>query len=96
MGSIKGRTPNVPKDLSAYHNAKLRKLLWDLGTDIGVATDSPEQRRIDRRLQRAAIVHFVGDILGFWGRTLPWMAVLAVVMIGGAFVLRYFVKGVVL
>ena len=96
LGPIKGRAPNIPKHLSAHHNTELRKLLWDLGTDIGFAPDSPEQRRIDRRLQRAAILHFVGDILGFWGRTLPWMAVLAVVMIGGAFVLRYLVKGVVL
>jgi hypothetical protein len=26
--------------------------------------------------------HVVGDMLGFWGRSLPWMAVLAVVLIG--------------
>ena len=96
LGPTKGRAPNVPRHLSKYHNAELRKLLWDLGTDIGYAPDSPEQRRIDRRLQRAAILRDVGDNLRFWGRSLPWLAALAVFLIGGAFVLRYLVKGVVL
>ncbi len=96
LAPISGWVPNVPTHLSVYHNAELRKLLWDLGTSVGFAPGSPEARRIDRRLQRAIILHFAGDVLGFWWRSLPWMAALAVVLIGGAFVLRYLVKGVVL
>ena len=95
LGPFHGRKPNVPKHLSKYHDPELRKLFWNLGTDIGHDPDSKEARRIELRLRRNAVMAFWGDIFGFWLRCVPWLAAFAVLAIGGAFVLRYLVKGVV-
>ena len=73
LGPIHGRAPNVPPHLSAYNNAELRKLLSDLGTDIGYAPGSKEARRIERPLKRAAILHFYEAIFGSWVRSAVWM-----------------------
>lgn len=96
IGPFRGRKPNIPKHLSKYHNPELRKLLWDLGTDVGHDPDSKEARQIELRLQRHAVMGFWSSIFGFWLRSVPWLAAFAVLAIGGAFVMRYLVKGVVL
>jgi len=78
----------------ASNNAELRRLFWDFGTDICFAPGSPQARRVERRQQRAVILRVVKNILGYWWRSLRWLAPLGVLAIAGAFVLRWINKGV--
>jgi Domain of unknown function (DUF4274) len=103
LGPFKGRTPNVPDDLRVENNVVLYDLFYGLGTDIGWRPGSPQwreardpklRRRAELARQRAAIWHGVADDMGFWWRSLPWMALLAILLIGGAFVLRWMTKAV--
>lgn len=107
LGPLHGRAPNVPDDMRAENNVDLYDLLYALGTDVGWRPGSAKwhgyrdpirrrkaERRAERSIQRAGILFIVRDILGFWWRSLRWIAPLSVVIIGGAFVLRWMVKGV--
>jgi hypothetical protein len=52
------------------------------------------ERKRERTFQRAGILYIVKNILAFWGCSLLWLAPLSVLIIAGAFLLRWINKGV--
>lgn len=90
----KGRKPKVPKALLAENNEVLNRLFYRLGTDIGMRHEARQRRKARLAEQRAEILGSVAETLDFYWRATPWLALAAVVMIGGAFVLRWIDKGV--
>jgi hypothetical protein len=89
-----GREPKVPKELLAENNARLNRLFYNLGTAITMRHEARQRRKARLAEQRAEILGNVFETLDFYRRAAPWLALLAVVMIGGAFVLRWVNKGV--
>jgi hypothetical protein len=93
LGTFKGRKPVVPKHHDMYYNAELRKLLWNLGTDIGYAPDSKEQRAIDLRNARQDIWAGAKESF-FWNlKMIAVMIPIGIVVVAGAFFLRWWNKG---
>jgi hypothetical protein len=93
--------------MRAENNVVLYDLLDDLGTSVGWRPGSAKwheyknprlrrraERKRERTFQRAGIIYIVKNILTFWGRSLLWLAPLSVLIIAGAFLLRWINKGV--
>jgi hypothetical protein len=102
LGPLQGRVANVPADLRPENNVVLYDLLYGLGHAAGWRPGSRQwreerdpyfQRHAELARQRAAILQSAADHLNFLWRSLRWLAPLAVVMIGGAFLLRWINKG---
>lgn len=103
LGPLQGRPPDVPEDMRVENNVVLYDLFYGLGTDMGWRPGSAKwresgdpklRRKAERARQRAAILRAFVDDWAFRWRMARWMAPLAVLVIGGAFVLRWIVKGV--
>jgi hypothetical protein len=90
----KGRKPKVPAALRAENNEALHKLLLDLGTWIETRQHAKQRRKRRLAEQRAATLGTVAERLDFCWRATPWLALAAVVMIGGAFLARWINKGI--
>jgi Domain of unknown function (DUF4274) len=90
----KGRKPKVPKEMLAENNAVLNRLFYNLGTAITMRHEAKQWRKARLAEQRAEILGNFVETLDFYRRAAPWLALAAVVMIGGAFVLRWVNKGV--
>jgi len=90
----KGRQPKVPAALRAENNAVLHNLLLDLGTWIETRQHAKQRRKRQLAEQRLAILGNFAERLDFYWRATPWLALTAIVMIGGAFMARWMVKGV--
>ena len=90
----KGRKPKVPKELLAENNAVLNRLFFNLGTSITMRHEARQWRQARLAEQRAEILGNFFETLDFHRRAAPWLALAAVVMIGGAFALRWINKGV--
>jgi hypothetical protein len=86
----------VPKALRAEDNKVLNRLFYNLGTDITMRHQAKQRRKARLQEQRAEILGNIARRLDFYWRAAPWLALAAVVMIGGAFVLRWVNKGVLL
>jgi hypothetical protein len=93
LGPFRGRKPAVPKHLNMYHNAELRKLLWNLGTDIGHAPDSKEARAIETSLQRQEIWANAKASIVWNLKMMAVMIPIGIVAVAGAFFLRWWNKG---
>jgi Domain of unknown function (DUF4274) len=90
----KGRKPKVPKELLAENNKVLNRLFLNLGTSITTRDEARQRRKARLAEQRAEILGHAFETLDFYRRAAPWLALFAVVMIGGAFALRWINKGV--
>lgn len=90
----KGRKPKVPKALRAENNEVLNRLFYNLGTSITMRHEAKQRRQARRAEQRTDILGNAAETLDFYRRATPWLVLFAVVMIGGAFVLRWINKGV--
>jgi hypothetical protein len=93
LGPFRGRKPAVPKHLNMYHNAELRRLLWNLGTDVGHAPASPEARAIETRLARQAIWANAKASLVWNLKMMAVMIPIGVAVVAGAFFMRWWNKG---
>jgi Domain of unknown function (DUF4274) len=90
----KGRKPKVPKALRAENNEVLNRLFYNLGTAITTRHQAKQWRKARLAEQRAEILGGALETLDFYRRAAPWLALFAVVMIGGAFALRWINKGI--
>jgi hypothetical protein len=94
LAPMKGRKPKVPATLRAENNEVLHKLLLGLGTWVETRTYRKQQRARVLAEQRAAILRDFAERVDFYWRASAWLALAAVVMIGGAFLARWINKGV--
>jgi len=103
LGPLDGRLPNIPHELRAENNVVLYDLFYGLGTAMGWRPGSPKwleardpklRRKAELARERVAIQDLMRRILGFWGRAALWLAVPGALIIIGAFVLRWMIKGV--
>jgi hypothetical protein len=93
LGPFRGRKPAMPRHLNMYHNAELRRLLWNLGTDIGHDPASPEARAIETSLQRQEIWANAKASLIWNLKMMAVMIPIGAVFVAGAFFLRWWNKG---
>jgi hypothetical protein len=89
-----GRKPKVPKALRAENNQVLNRLFYNLGTAITTRHEAKQWRKARLAEQRAAILASAMETVDFYWRVAPWVALVTVVMVGGAFALRWINKGV--
>jgi fatty acid desaturase len=84
----------VPKALRAENNQVLNRLFYNLGTAITTRHEAKQWRKARLAEQRAAILASAMETVDFYWRVAPWVALVTVVMVGGAFALRWINKGV--
>jgi hypothetical protein len=96
LGPFKGREPKVPREHDKRYNKELRRLFWNLGTSLAPVPGSAEAKAIKQRvlsMQRQAIWTNAKSQLVWNLKMIAVMVPIGVVVVAGAFFLRWWNKG---